>query len=510
MAKIPRILPTGNQLAKINTPSPVRRINRDEMTTEGEIMTITGRGIEEVGNMLESALLTGEKIKAQNYLDIQLSTIENEASLDTSLSKEKQKEYDDRVNKATSEAARMIKIPAASALFGAEAQSKAEISRLRIKNDYTKKVIDNNKAAMEERESILKKKYIKSYSPQDSETAKLEFNPMLEDGITGGYLTREEAMKKKLNMEKDWDQGRLDYDISRDESTSTEDSFVYNQLQLGSKGFYANVDPEVRAKSIDNIQIKIGRNKRLAEYEIAKDQDKNEAEMLVAWADGALTEDYVKESLLSNRVRLRFGEKMLKNIYSDRTTETDIGFYAKVRELQSSGSSPEEINKLIIDNPDKLSDSDKKLLVNKTFTEKDRIRNEKLRYNASALRVWEKRNAVTSDEETLESSSMSYDFFQRVDKENAQGKRIDEIADEVLRDNIKRNYPETALMKDVPNFVADRNRIRKTYEKESKLKGQKAKLGTLTKSGPNKEKLLMGYDAKGNPIYDELEYGDNE
>jgi hypothetical protein len=324
------------------------------------------------------------------------------------------------------------------------------------------------------------------YNP---ETAKVKngeaITKIVESAINSQILSNPPNALKMLNdvkdkipadeyakLQKKTEEGFIDYDIQRDTSTDTEQSFVYKQLQLGDKGYYSFLSADARTKALEKSQLKIGRNRRYSDYMLNKNQDQNERKMLVDWIDGKLDIEVVKNSLLNNDIRRSFGEKMLKKYYSLAPENTDYKVYNQIRELQNTNTPPEEINKLIIENSDKLNPSDIKDLINKTYSEVDQKQKIMIRYNANALKDWAEKSLLDNNQEL--SSNIVYEFHRRVNQENAQGARIDEIAQELQREKIKELYPPTALMKDVPNFVADRKRLRKVYERESKLRGKSA------------------------------------
>lgn len=56
-----------------------------------------------------------------------------------------------------------------------------------------------------------------------------------------------------------------------------------------------------------------------------------------------------------------------------------------------------------------------------------------------------------------ETADMVKDFYQRVDKEEAQGPRISEIANEVMAGFVKKRYPEVSRLEDIPHIVVDIN-----------------------------------------------------
>jgi hypothetical protein len=171
--------------------------------------------------------------------------------------------------------------------------------------------------------------------------------------------------------------------------------------------------------------------------------------------------------MLNGDIKPKDGEKLIKELYTPNANETNFKIYSQIREMQTRKNSVDEINNFILNNSDKLTANDTKALINKTFSEQDKNRNMRLNFSVEALKGWVK-NSLSLMPEV--SSEIVYDFFNRVDKENAQGARIDEILKDVQKDYIKKYNPQTALLEDVPNIIASRNKIQRVYEKESKIK----------------------------------------
>jgi hypothetical protein len=503
MGKIPVVAP-GNTIVSRETPmrqAPVSGVGNS--FNAGDAISTIGKSIEESGAMLEKALLVGEQTKAQNILSQKIADIRSRAEVDTDLSPEKQKKYHAEIDKAVNDTSSFINIPYAKGLFQSEATKDAEVAKIQVNNSFTRRIIDNNKAEFVVAMDNTKNEYISSVNPQAKRNALLKRDQLLKDMVAGGYLSREDAAKQKIESDGEWPLAQVESDITREMATTLDDSYIYNQLKAGSKGVYSELPAEERTKALEKIQQKIRSNKIRFEFELNQYQDTNEVQMLVDKIDGKLTEENIKDTLLNQGVRRAFGERMLKDFYKDHPVKTDIKTYNSIRELQNSNASPSEINQKIIERTDKLSAEDQKALINKTFTEQDKKRKMQLAYNSSALKIWAGKNiGFDIQKDSLTANDVVYDFFQRVDKENAQGKRIDEIATEVVKDAIKQHNPSTALLEDTPHFIADRNQIRKVFEKESKLKGKKVQvvpLGTIAK-----DKILVGYDQNKNPIYDEI------
>lgn len=362
-------------------------------------------------------------------------------------------------------------------------------SNLKLQEDEAAHLQDSQSLSAAIDKAVATQENLNQFMGYDPDTAKVNngeaASKIIKSAIDSQILSNPPNALKLLNdvkdrmpaneyakLRKESEEKFIDYDIQRDASIDTAQSFVYQQLQLGGKGYYSFLSANARTKALEESQLKIGRNRRYSDYMITKNQDQNERQMLVDWVNGNLDIGVVKNGLLNNGIRLPFGERMLKKFYSPLPERSDYMIYNQIRQLQTSDTQPEKINELIIENSEKLNPSDIKDLINKTYSEQDKTQKEKIGYNSLALKNWANKNFFSAPEGEDLSGDVVYDFYQRVNKENAQGARIDEIAQEVIKDAIKKEHPQTALIADVPNFIATRNKVKKTYERESKLKAR--------------------------------------
>jgi hypothetical protein len=204
------------------------------------------------------------------------------------------------------------------------------------------------------------------------------------------------------------------------------------------------------------------------------------SQMIVAQSEGTLTFDQIKSGMLNGSIKPKDGERLIKQLKELPAVKTDYSIYTKIRELQTSGEAIETINQTILENSDKLTPQDTKFLIEKSFNEQDKNRNMRIKFSVDALKGWTKNNLSLMPEV---SSEIVYDFFNRIDKEKAEGVRIDEILMDVQKDYIKKYNPSTALLEDAPNIIANRKRIQKVYEKESKIR---------TRSTPKQNSPVIG------------------
>lgn len=303
------------------------------------------------------------------------------------------------------------------------------------------------------------------------------------------YNRRFDPQTQKNNNEKiaqNITEKKFEYDKGRDLAIRLDDSYVYNQLRLGDKGIYAHMTKDIRGKNLEVIQTKIRSNIRLFELGRSVNQTATEASMIVAQVEGTLSYGQVRDAMLTQEISNSMGEKLIKKLKELPGEKTDLSIYNQIRMMQVSNTPTNEINKFILDNSDKLTIMDAKSLIDKTLSEQDERRKLKIQYNAAAIKQWIDKNAFGDLLNTGKDwqSDIIYRFHKQVDSENATGDRIDAIAQEILKDSIKYIYPSTSLMEDVPNFSADRKKVRRLFEKKSKLKGKQ--------SAPAKTSVIIG------------------
>lgn len=479
MVQIPRSNP---QQVNLNHEVPVRRLSTDQPNM-GDVLSTMGEGLESTGQAIEKALSFAEKTKAKNVLSMKVADIENRAELDTDLTPEKQKKYHSEIDSAIQEASQGISIPANRDEFSSGASADGYLSKIKINNSFLKRSIDNGKAENELLLSDLGNKYSRA-SQDERITLSLARDKQLDDAVANHYLSREDAAKKKIALTKSWDDAAMLHDVNMDTSTDMEDSFVVQQLRLGSKGYYKDIDPESRDKALGLAQAKVRRNFLMNKMQQTQDWDKNEAQLSVDQIDGKADPAFIKDSILNGSIRRPFGEKMLKKVYELNAEKTKPEAYNEIRMRQLLGEKPAEIISLVLENKDKLTADDAKYLLQKNSAPEDDIDKGKIKYNYENLSAWSREGSLMLE------SEVTNDFLKRIAKDNATGSRIDDIAVEVQKDTIKKYSPDVATLEDVPNFIVNRKKFMKAFNRKSKLKGEKADI-TPSVVKPN---VVLGTD----------------
>ena len=207
--RIGRIEP---QARTITSQTPGRRISR--VGVVGETAQETGKALSDIGENLRRANLFVEKTRAQNDFDSKMLDIQTRALNETDLSKEKQKSYDEEINKAGRDSSKSISIPNEKSLFELEVESSSNITRTKVKNSFTKKIVEQGKIDLENYLTNKEDKFINAQSLGEKQSAILERDNKINEAFRSGYLTKKEANNQIKKLNKDWAASQLDHDIS--------------------------------------------------------------------------------------------------------------------------------------------------------------------------------------------------------------------------------------------------------------------------------------------------------
>lgn len=469
MPKIPTYNSQSNvQVRQLTTQAPAARIDSSGLSKTYQALGDAGDALMDVGTKLY-------KLEAQSEVS-KASVATAKGMNDVLLNGQQDKDpngFMERRNKEIidlrSNIFKSMKNPLAIKTFEAEFQKSSIDNDFKLKVLRNKLVIDASLANFDIERAALAEKFYRAVSPQEKDTIISTVAKRYSDLATNGAMTKQEAGQEFVKWKNGLIEGQVNFDIGNDMSTNLTDSYVYNQLKLGEKGEYAGLEKDKIGNMLQKIQVKVQRNKRDFIFAQNTNQSQTLGNMIISQAEGTLDYDQIKIEMLKGNLKPEDGDELIKKINDLPAVETDYNVYTQIRELQASGASANEINRKILENSDKLTPQDTKFLIDKTFSEKDSNRNMRIKFSVDALKGWVQTNLSLMPEI---SSEIVYDFFNRVDSEKADGKRIDEILMSVQKDYIKKYNPSTALLEDVPNIIADRKRIQKVYEKESKIKAK--------------------------------------
>lgn len=260
MAKIPRIMPSGNTITA-ESPSAFQR----ETPFSGRALQTVGGAISETADMFQKAAMLAEKTKAQNDLDGKLNDINSRAEADTDTSDKRRQEYDNEIRKATEESAKLITIPQERSMFALESQSKSDITRNRVNNSFLRKKVAESKVNLDIYLDNKKNQFITAKSLPEKQMAMLERDTKINEMVGAGMLAQADATKLLDFHRKDWAKSQVQYDIETDPNLAKE---------LLEEKQYPDIDEEDRVKLLGDAEETIAKRQAIAEKQARFTQEK--------------------------------------------------------------------------------------------------------------------------------------------------------------------------------------------------------------------------------------------
>lgn len=309
-----------------------------------------------------------------------------------------------------------------------------------------------------------------SADPASQQIIMDQFNTQVNTDVRDQLWTPEQGKSFKKSYREDMIKGVVDYDISRETATSVNNSYVLNELKAGAEGKYAMLNNEERAKYTKDTEAKIARNLRLNNFNQGVAQDKNERKMLVEAWNGNLNQSQLDSMALSGGITTSAAKSLKKLMYSDKINPTtDMATYNEARKMQADPNvTPQQLTNYLMENSEKISDADRKDLLNNTFENKPLSDKNLILAATQGLSEWANQKL-----EPGKADDVVYDFYTKLSKTDVKDFQIQGLAYAVKRQKIMEIYPNTATMEDVPNFVASLNKTSQVYDRKSKLKGKK-------------------------------------
>lgn len=253
-----------------------------------------------------------------------------------------------------------------------------------------------------------------------------------------------------------------------------------------------------KAKSITSKYIR-GQAKALEEqarYEIEQKQEENYKGAMISMFDKNLTLSELQHLYRMGAIKESqynsLESKMVNPAYNAlfEKLQSDPETYNAIREAQMSGKFDQaEIldminrgveDKRLIDNP--RFGNDPKILTEMTRKMVPASpRDQRIVAQGNNLRDFGERYFQTKgnmerffggkDQRQPAREAMVREFYERVDKANADEEMVDEIAKQVIRDFIKRDFPEVARMEDMPHVIVNaEGKVERLFRPEQKTK----------------------------------------
>jgi hypothetical protein len=267
----------------------------------------------------------------------------------------------------------------------------------------------------------------------------LQHDKLLEDGVSAGYLTREQAVEARLKREKLWNEAAVA-------------NIIYQSPVQGKAIIEAGVyklTPDQKQKLLSKADLLIDKEKRLSEKLDKEKYATNYRQAVLQAIDGQLSLKSIQELYKGDLITDPQRSKLENYIYYSMPTvdEDDLSVYNQISEMQAEGDkTPDEINDIILEktSQNKLKNSSAKQLISKTYTDFKNRRDELIALNTKEMRAVATeffRNELDEPDKPKIETAL-YAFNRRVQDENANGERITQIAQEIMLDTIRKDYPE--------------------------------------------------------------------
>lgn len=461
-------LPTFNAKQNVQTGNRVPQRENDPLRKEA------GQASEDMQNITDTVAVIGQKFSDANdvmqYTQFKADT--GSAIARTKAAAEADPNQDN-VNAHLESLAEIMKN--SSQTFSNQMVQQKAISELdndlvvagiEIQGQFKKKQMLTTELKLEETARMYATQKSQALTAEMAAKTDRDMMELIQANVATGVITQARGRK----LLDDYRLGAVDLDIMNDNAIEKDNSYVYSQLKAGKDGIYHDLSDAERAERLEKTELHIRRNKLMNDFAVTQNQDQTEKDLLLQFGTNNVTQTKVHDLLVGTGIRPGFGEKYIKSFYEVPAEVTDHGAYNKIKMAQLNGKKQKELNNLVIENITKLTPGDKDALVNASYNALD-SRTITVKASAEALTRWAVESLPGADHEARANEVM-FNFFQRLDKD--QNANPDEVMQGVQKDYVKKYYPSTTALPDVPNLIGNRNKIISVYKKESKMGGQKA------------------------------------
>jgi len=334
LARIPRtkipIRTTTNQV-------PGRKITQGTRT--GEVIQNLGESAQQAFAKIEQARSLSERTKAQNQRDLGHTDIETRRKNDPDLSVERQKAYDDEVNKVNRESAKNISIPEERSFFEQESEFKSSIVKARNEGFVRKQIIEQGAADLDVFIGNKENDFIQSTTPAGKQQAILERNDKIREAVRSGYISPADAITRVDELNKSWDKAQANYDINVDAETALE---ILEDKKL-FKAAYPNVSEKDRAKLIIDAKNMAAKNKKEKKVQDQESMNQNEVDLYRGVVAGTKSLREIDDAEARGRLGLSNGIRQevaadLRRLVTKGNTATEEEKANTFIELQDRGT----------------------------------------------------------------------------------------------------------------------------------------------------------------------------
>jgi len=304
MARI--IIPASKR--QVSTAAPAQRIGQ-------ETFAGGGRGLQEIGKALN---ITAEGFqKAQKLSQVTEADTESRRRL---------------IPQIRDEVGKGISLPEARNRFNLEFDQTSLISDFNIRGTLRKRQISQMQANLEDNISEMGNSFATVATPDERDILKTKLFEKVDENVRTGVITAKSGQDRKERTLGEWQKARIDSDIEVNPHVALQ------QLQLGNKGLYKDVDATLRLQKEKTANSKINRNEAIAKrnQEFLFDEKESELANRVSTGDATLAEiDRAELNGVLGRsdgVRKEFATSARKLLTSSKAPES-IDSAERYREL---------------------------------------------------------------------------------------------------------------------------------------------------------------------------------
>jgi len=455
-------LPTYNSQRQLTTQQPIA--TQQGAGQQEEIIGNALGAVRDVATKWSDAMDVMQETSSRVKLASSLLDIEQKASIDTDYNNSET--YYREITKAKSDALKGITNKSLSQKLSLEYDLDTNISNIKVQNIFQKKLIANQEVQLYSLLQTLEQKRYNAMSQTEADQIDKQMKVSI-DSMVPQFVQPDVAYKLWNDIQTRVGANIIDRDIHNEVATDKNDSYILKELKKRSSGIYSQLDEKIRNQKIDEIENKIKKNS--SDFFSNKETTKanNTFQMLKDLSNQTLTPETINNAVFYGDMDQQDGEKLKSKMLVPIQPETNRLVYDRLRKMQSSGVKQKEINKFLIDHFEQITDKDRLDFLNNPISKED---NARVSYNADALQNWAISNLYDNKQGKDYSPEILYDFYTHL--QGKSGQQIDDLAQEIIRQEVKKIYPDTALMEDLPNFVFEQKRAKHIYQKQSKLKGK--------------------------------------
>jgi len=465
-----------SQKVSLSTESPNVPASPEAFSASGRLISDIGSALGTVAEHFTAAQEIQQKNEASNLAQQKLQQIRLEAAGDPD--PKNTENYIKRIEEVRNESSQGFTLKNAKNSFDTEFNTMANSTHFELMKGYREKVIKDLLSKADQAISIEKTNFIHG----DDITAPIAFQgaiTKIDELEATGAMTPTDATNQRQKIEKEFPLAK-----AQNDAYSNPQGF----LDAEESGAYKTVEPKqleglrTSAERILNKQTIENERLRKIEYEVGMRQsmlDMFDGKLTLSEAQRRYRDDVIKESdynVLERKMVTPDYELLRKLRFSDPQTFNDI----RHDQLDNS-KSPGEIDRMIASgNADgKITNEDAKYLVQVNKGLPPDPRDQKIAAQAASVKDFGERyfkqnffdEMFNKEKKVKDVDAMVTEFYKRIDKEQAQGDRIDQVAHEVIADNVKKKHPEISRLEDIPHIIVEINgRVQRLLNPDQKTK----------------------------------------